>query len=370
MVVDATGTVAERGNLQVLREEMHVVEAGRDHRLGRASADAGDALLHRGEEWRGRRAVTGEIFGDFLDGDAALRNFRGGLLEEGAEFALGGGEVLGREHAAVDGEAGERGHGVDLAALAGGEDTAEVERRMQPAAIGRAKSLAGEDFLVAAEGEHEGGHFLEGVDAFLRHGAMGGFAVHDDVEPNDAVVAAADGGAFAAFADDGVISAQLAMVDDPIGAEEAVGFFVGDEGDLDIAARSGASGAEGRERVDDAGDGALHVGGAAAVNPAAIDDGVERVAVLPLAADGHDVVVGVEVDGLLRAGVPEGDHVGARVAELVGLGFLLQRARDFHAAHVQAEVAQSRGEQLGGRGVVFAGRIDRAEADELLEEGD
>ena len=59
-----------------------------------------------------------------------------------------------------------------------------------------------------------------------------------DVEPHDAIVAAADGVAFPALAHHGVIGTQLAVVHHPAGAEHAVGFLVGGERDLDVAKRA------------------------------------------------------------------------------------------------------------------------------------
>ena len=108
---------------------------------------------------------------------------------------------------------------------------------------------------------------------------------------------------------------------------------------------------------------------AAAVDPALLHRGIERIAMPPLPRDRHDVVVGVEVDGLFRAGVPEGDDVVARVIELIRLGFLLQAARDGNAAHLQAKLAQGLGQQSSDFAVVFAGRIDRTDAHQLLQEG-
>ncbi len=349
---------------------MHVVETGRHGELRRAAADARHARPHGGEQRVRRRGVARVVVGNLLDGDPARRDlFRRGL-EPGAEFALGIAHALDRQHAAVDGEAGGGGHGVDLAPLAGGEDAAEVDGRVHAAPVGRTEGAPREQLLVAVEREHERGHLLEGVDAGLGRGAVGGAAVDADIEPHDAVVAAAHAVALAALAHHGVVGAQFAVAGDPARAQRAVGLLVGGERHLDVEVGLHARGAQGLQGEDDAGDGALHVGGAAAVDPAVLHDGVERAAVPPLAGDRHDVVVRVEMDGLFRAGVPEADDVIARVIEQLRLGLLLERARNRQAAHRQAEAAQRVREQGRDLPVVLARGVDRAQPDQLLQEGD
>ena len=196
---------------------------------------------------------------DLLDRDAALGNFGRSLFQEGAEVALGGGNRLDGQEPAVDAEAGGGGHGVDLAALAAGEDAAEVERGNHDLALGRAEFLFGEDFLVPVEREHEGGHLFERVDAAVGDRAVCGQAVHADIEPHDAVVAAADGVALAALADDGVVGAEFSVAGDPTSTESAVGLLVGGERDLDVKVGLAAGGPQRLQGEDDAGDGALHV---------------------------------------------------------------------------------------------------------------
>ena len=351
---------------------MHVVETGRHVEDGGLAADAGHTAGHGGEERMGRLGEAGEILGDFGDGDLALRDLTRGGGEEGAEVAFGGGLVFDGEDAAVDGEAREGGHGVDLAAGAGGELAAEVEGGAHGFALGGDEAALGEAAGIVAEGEDERGHFFEGVDAALGQGAVGGAAVDGDFEPERAVVAAADLVEFAALHDDGVVGFDRRVFDEPAGAEDGIGFLVGGERDLDVEARGGAGGAEGLEGEEEARDGALHVGRAAAVDPAGVDGAAERAAVSPGAGDGDDVVVGVEVEGFFRAGGGElAEDVVAREGVLRGReGLAEERARNREAAGAQAEGGEVAGELGGDRVVVFAGRIDGGDPHEPAEAGE
>ena len=159
------------------------------------------------------------------------------------------------------------------------------------------------------------------------------------------------------------------MVHHPAGAERAVSLLIRGERDLDVEIGPDPRGAERLEREDDAGDGALHVGGAAAVDPAVGHHRVEGVAVPPLAGNGDHVVMGVEMHGFLRAGVPEADDVVARPGEQLRLGLFLQRPGDGDPAHLEADAAQGRGQQLGDRAVILPRGVDRAQPDEPLQEG-
>ena len=80
------------------------------------------------------------VFRHLLDRDAAPRDAAGGCGEKRAQLALGAGDGLGGDYAAVDAEAGLGRHGVDLAARAGGKDAADVDRGMHHPAVRRAES--------------------------------------------------------------------------------------------------------------------------------------------------------------------------------------------------------------------------------------
>ena len=123
-------------------------------------------------------------------------------------------------------------------------------------------------------------------------------AVNHDVEPDDAVVAAPDQAPFPALHHHDVVGPQRHVIHHPAGAEQAVGLLVRRERDLDIAARRHRGGAQGAQRQHEARDRALHVGGAAAVDPAVLDRRLEGAPVTPAAAGGHHIVMGVEMEGL------------------------------------------------------------------------
>jgi len=335
-------------------------------------AHAGDAAGHRGEERVFRRVEARVVLGNLGHGDVAIGDLARGRGERGAELPLGGGDGLDCEHAAVNGEFCERRHGVNLPALAGAEDAADVEGGPHREALGGDKAAAREAALVDLESEDEGGHLLEGVDALLGHGAVGGLAVHGDLEPDDAVVAAADGVGLAAFHDDGVVGTDGGAFHEPAGPEDGVGLLVGGERHLDVHPRRRARGAQGLQRKEEARHGALHVGGAAAEDPAALHRAAERAAVAPPAGDGHDIVVRVEMDRLPGTARGElAEHVETREAVLLRRqGAAQQARRDRVTAGLQADGGQLM-RQVGRDGVVvLARRIDGGDADELLQAGD
>ena len=241
---------------------------------------------------------------------------------------------------------------------------------MHDLALGRREGAARELALVVAEPEDERGHFLQGIDAALGQRAVGRAAVDRDLKPDHAVVAAADVAAFAAFHDNGVVGPDRGVLDKPAGAKEGVGFLVGGEGHLDIHPRRGAGGAQGAERHQEARVGTLHVGGAAAIDPAAGHLAAERAAVLPLAGNRHDVVVGVEMNRFFCTGGPElAQDVVARESVLVGRKVAAQLgAGDREALRGQAGRAELRREQRGDGVVVLPGRIDGREADEPVQQ--
>ncbi len=72
------------------------------------------------------------------------------------------------------------------------------------------------------------------------------------------------------------------------------------------------------QREDDARNGALHVGSAAAIHPALLHHGIEGA--VAISGNGDNVKVGIEMDGLFRAGVPTRHDVIARVIQQLGLG--------------------------------------------------
>src|SRR5262249_25768829 len=153
---------------------------------------AGDAIGHRGEDRVSRFGEARIVFRNLVHRDPALWDLARGAGEKRAQLALRRGVVFDRKDAAIDREARVRGHGVDLGALAATEDAAEVHGRAMDFALGRAPFALRERALVVVEGTDERGHFFERVDALVRERSVRGLAVHDDFEPDTAVVAAAD----------------------------------------------------------------------------------------------------------------------------------------------------------------------------------
>src|SRR6185369_15618024 len=90
-------------------------------------------------------------------------------------------------------------HRVDLAALAGAEDAADVDGGAHDLTLGSAEGAPGELALVITEQEDERGHLFQGVDAQSRHRAVGRATVDSDLQPNDPVVPAADMAGLATF---------------------------------------------------------------------------------------------------------------------------------------------------------------------------
>ena len=198
---------------------------------------------------------------------------------------------------------------------------------------------------------------------------MGGLTMHRHFEPDHAVVAAADLVELPALHNDGVVGFDGGVFHQPTGPEERVGFFIRGERHLDVHLWDGLGRRQGLDGEQETGDGALHVGRAAAIDPITLDFAAEGAAVFPLARDRHDIVVGVEVDGFLRAlGGEFAEHVVTGKSMLVGREHFLH----FGHRHRQSFGLQADGihfiDEVGGdRGVVFPGRIDGGGADEFLQ---
>ena len=123
-----------------------------------------------------------------------------------------------------------------------------------------------------------------------------------DLGPPDAAMAEADAVLVERLGDDDVIDARLREVALPrqVGdAAEAAGFLVDRAGNLDGAGKIRVDLHEGFDRDDRGGEPALHVAGAAAIDPAVADD------------------AGEGIDGPAVAGL---DHVDMRVEMHGGAG--------------------------------------------------
>ena len=178
------------------------------------------------------------------------------------------------------------------------------------------------------------------------HGHVDGLAVLD--------VAAAGIGIDAELGVD-----EVAMLfDEPIDAVGRAAFLVGGEGEDEIAGGLEVFALHAQEGSDEGGVVALHVGGAAAVEVAALlaeDEGVEG----PIGAAGFDdVEVSEEEDGTRGAGAAEADHEVA----FAGDG----------GEYVDSACGESGGAEAGGHGFggasVVAGGIGGIDLDELLED--
>ena len=219
--------------------KIHVVEARGDREGGGGAPDAPHAGGRGGEEGVAAAEWKQEKFSEIFDTrDAALQDRRAAAARK-PQVALGAGVILPGQDAAIDGERGVRRHRVDLGAFAAGEDSADIGGRVHDDAIRRDEFRAGEPALVTFEGEREGGHLLESVDARLGLGAVGGPAMHRHFEPDDAIMAAADMRPFAAFHHDGMVGPEAARAPhEPARAEQQVGLLVGGEGNLEVQARA------------------------------------------------------------------------------------------------------------------------------------
>ena len=100
--------------------------------------------------------------------DAEFGDVSDDVADGGAEFFFGvTGDFAGGD-AAVHGEDGLGGDGVDLGAFADAEDSADAEGGVHLFAVGGLEESTGEFVLERLEPHREGGHFLEGVDAVFR----------------------------------------------------------------------------------------------------------------------------------------------------------------------------------------------------------
>src|SRR3546814_18883255 len=110
---------------------------------------------------------------------------------------------------------------------------------------------------------------------------------------------------------------------------------------------------------------ALHVAGAAAVDPAVADhplEGLDR----PAVPDRHHVDVAVEMNaGAGAPAFPPRHHVGARIARRIPRLALRPVVADLEAARLQARAEILRAGRVG-----LARRIDRGDADEIAGESD
>ncbi len=173
------------------------------------------------------------------------------------------------------------------------------------------------------------------VAALERHRPVGHLAGEVDAQPQGALGDGADLAALGLAADHGVDVVGAAAGDEVLGAEHQA-FLVDEGGEHDAAGERTAA----PERVggeQHRGQAALHVGGAAAPQPAVHDVAAERLDG-PAVALGHDVGVPLEHQRRPRpaAAVDRGDHVGPARRHLVDL-------------RLPAERAHLGGDEVGGR---------------------
>ena len=149
---------------------------------------------------------------------------------------------------------------------------------------------------VAVDRDQVARHRLDGVDAEPRARSVGLFAVQRDLAPDRALVADADAVGAERLGDDQRVGDDQALLDEPAHARvaDADRLLVGDGALDDPAGPARAS--QGLDGDHLRGQAALHVGGAAAVDPAVAQLPAEGVRG-PVVADRDDVVVAVEMDG-------------------------------------------------------------------------
>ena len=137
-----------------------------------------------------------------------------------------------------------------------------------------------------------------------------------DLAPDRALVADPHAVGAERLGDDQRVGLDQALLDQPAhaGVAHADGLLVGHRALHDRAAEADAAQCLGRDHLRR--QAALHVGGAATVDPAVGQLAAEGVRG-PVVADGHDVVVAVEVDGRPVALRQRGDQARARQAVAV-----------------------------------------------------
>ena len=195
-------------------------------------------------------------------------------------------------------------------------------------ALAEQRMLVRDDFADLVD---DGRHGIDGVDTLFRVGGMAADALrlHDDLRP--AALAAFDGRA-CGLADDDEIG--LCQPRDLAGGDALEAFLMDGAGDADLAGEvlAGLFRVAGGCR-DHGAVAALHVGGAAAVDPAVDDLAAERV-VLPLRRVDHvdGVDVAVHQDGLAGPLAVDGaentaEAVDDDLVEAVFLHFALHQFR-------------------------------------------
>ena len=216
-----------------------------------------------------------------------------------------------------------------------------------------------------AESERHLGRGVDRRDAEKGHRTVGDAAPRHDPEPENAAVADADPRRTERLGDDHVVRraagdpADLSQVGD---ASVAAAFFVDRAADLERSTQADAAAPHrfgGEHRGGDAG---LHVGRAAAVEPAVPDLAAERVD-RPAVSRRHHVDVPVQVQGRSRAPAPA-------QAEHVDLGTLRIAAGTLDVLGLETVRFEPYAEQLRALPVGVAGRVDRWHADQFrCEEG-
>ena len=204
--------------------------------------------------------------------------------------------------------------------------------------------------------QHAAGRLVEGIVALLGHGAMGGHAAKGRLQPERALMA-----------DEGRIAGRLAHhqragpgqdIAEP--GEKAGAVAAGllargeDEDQARFAARQPG---ELDRRQGHGGDAALHVAGAAAVEPVAVDLPAQGIEIPGGGAERHGIQMSGEAEGrgVVRA-LERRDEAGASLGEAV--------EAHFHPGRLQQPP------EMLGAGPLVARRIDGAQPGELLRQCD
>ncbi|MPL95501.1 hypothetical protein SDC9_41672 [bioreactor metagenome] len=353
-----------------------VIGAGRDD-IARLAAqhclDRRGGRAHHGRLTRGHRGDHLEERADLVveGGAARLQS-----VEKPGDLGLHLVEVLLDQDAAVDhdpaavgdaggGQGGRAGLGFRLAAM----DRVDVQRRVpRPFWDHRHRGvLARQERIerVLDLGEHRP-HVADRAVTEEGHRAMRNAPLRLDLGPPHAAVAKADPVLVQGLGDDDVVhppGREIAAFRKPGDAAEAARFLVRRRRDLDRAGEIGAGGKEGLGGDHRACEAALHVAGAAAIDPAVDQLGPERVA-RPAMADLDHVVMAVEMHALAgaRARAPR-DEIPAR--EVLAIAGRAGGAQQFDGESLPR---QSLGQKLADLAVIAPGWVQRRHADQRLRQ--
>ena len=246
-----------------------------------------------------------------------------------------------RHGAHVDGDRRGIGHGVGVEAAADGA-------HVQGGAAHHGMGFHGK--VEVLEVADHARHPVDGVVAHLGHRAVRGDARRLDLEPDQALVAHVGVVGGGLGHDDGAGPVQQLRVREEAGPLAADLLARGD--DQDDAGAPGEPRRQLDRRRHEGRDAALHVGGAAAVEPVAVGLARERVLRPRLGAQRDGVDVAGEADrGPVRVAADLRDEARAALRELV-VGRAESRGLEDRA-------------QVAGAGALHARRVDRVEGEQL-----